>query len=613
MKHIKKVFALLLAFVMTLGMTTTVFAAGDLTSDTTISVTDLTSGDKVTSYQIIEWVDGTGWAFTSQFAYNADTKPNGLTAADLTEILGTPSKPAVADDPATTDVDESQPAVAAVPGKITQAMANKIAALASGGTFETITSTTWSKSNPAPGLYMVIVVAKESGVVYNPAFVGADFVKSPDNNTTNTISINATYSDTAVAKKTKNITKKTVKEAEDTINAAKASMVGDIVSFDITTKIPVFLDSYKNPSFKLEDEISAGMELVVDADHKITVVYGDKTATYDGTTMVPGGTTTVTNDQTTTQVNNVTITKDSTVKYTVDFAKEYLDANDAVVDVTITYFAKVTNAATFNVNWDKNEVKVTYSNGPTTEKGVEKDVTNHYTFSIGASIIGKQDKKGYEAVKVGVDAEGNELTELTEVTLDNGDDITTAHALEGALFGLYTTEAAAKAGKLPAEAGNGLVVNKNYPNGAIFTTLSDGVITFTGLDAGTYYLKELDAPDGFIKDTAVHPVNITATYEVKNITESVDGMEVKYDTSILKDYTVTIDGKATKYEFKTDGETIVDPEIKDITTEEDRIKNTKGVELPSTGGIGTTLFYTIGTILVLGAGIVLVTKRRLDA
>ena len=133
------------------------------------------------------------------------------------------------------------------------------------------------------------------------------------------------------------------------------------------------------------------------------------------------------------------------------------------------------------------------------------------------------------------------MTELTEVTLDNGDDTDTSRSLEGVLFGLYTTREAATAGKLPTDDENGLVVNKNYPNGATFTTTSDGIITFTGLDAGTYYLKELHAPNGYIKDGDVHEVIITATYEEKNITETVSGMEVKYQTSVLKDYTVTID------------------------------------------------------------------------
>ena len=42
------------------------------------------------------------------------------------------------------------------------------------------------------------------------------------------------------------------------------------------------------------------------------------------------------------------------------------------------------------------------------------------------------------------------------------------------------------------------------------------------------------------------------------------------------------------------------------------IENNKGTVLPSTGGIGTTIFYIIGAVLVLGAGILLVTRRRMN-
>ena len=579
MKKMKKMIALMIAMVMVIGtMSMTAFAApGDLTSDDVIKVTDLTNGDEVTYYQIIEWVDGTGWAFKAPFT--------SLSADDLKAIVGTPAT-------------ETTPAK---PGAITQALASKIGAAAtSGGTTETVTGTEWSKANPAPGLYMVVPASKTMGVVYNPAFVAADF---EGNNTTNVISIKASYSDTAVAKKETFTTIKTVDEAEDTINKAKASLVGDIVSFDVETTVPVFLQSYKNPSFKLTDEISAGMELVVDATHPIAVKYG---------------TTTVENTGSDFSNDDLSIKKDSSTKYTVEFTKDYLVKTAVATKVVITYYAKVTNKAELNVNWDDNTVTVEYSNGPNEEKGIEKDVTNHYTFSIGSDIIGRQGKKGYEAVKVGVDAEGNELKELREVTLDDGDTQAKARALEGVLFGLYTTEAAAEAGKLPSEADNGLVVNNNYPNGATFTTKADGIITFTGLDGGTadapatYYLKELDAPGGFIKDTNVHPVQIVAEYETKDITETVSGMTVTYQTSVLKKYTVTIDGKDTTYTFDNEGPTLVDPVIKDVTTEEDRIKNTKGQELPSTGGIGTTLFYVVGSVLVIGAAVLLISKRRMS-
>ncbi len=56
----------------------------------------------------------------------------------------------------------------------------------------------------------------------------------------------------------------------------------------------------------------------------------------------------------------------------------------------------------------------------------------------------------------------------------------------------------------------------------------------------------------------------------------------------------------------------------EVTVAEDNntradVENKAGTELPSTGGIGTTIFYILGSILVIGAGVLLVTKRRMDA
>ena len=53
--------------------------------------------------------------------------------------------------------------------------------------------------------------------------------------------------------------------------------------------------------------------------------------------------------------------------------------------------------------------------------------------------------------------------------------------------------------------------------------------------------------------------------------------------------------------------------VKDATnTAEITVINEQGTVLPSTGGIGTTIFYIIGAILVIGAGVVLVTRRRMN-
>lgn len=100
------------------------------------------------------------------------------------------------------------------------------------------------------------------------------------------------------------------------------------------------------------------------------------------------------------------------------------------------------------------------------------------------------------------------------------------------------------------------------------TTPDDGRFTIQGLDADTYYLTETKQPDGYNKLSA--PVKIV----------------------IKEDGTITI-GDATD------------------TVDEVGVENKSGSILPSTGGMGTTLFYIFGAILVIGSGVVLITKKRM--
>ena len=115
---------------------------------------------------------------------------------------------------------------------------------------------------------------------------------------------------------------------------------------------------------------------------------------------------------------------------------------------------------------------------------------------------------------------------------------------------------------------------------------STGVLTIKGLSEGDYEIEELIAPTGYNLLTDKVNVKIDYTYaEATNkVTWSVKSGStegVTYDTA----------NKA----FKVD------------------IKNNSGTALPETGGIGTTIFYIVGAILVLFAGVVLVTRRRMSA
>lgn len=98
------------------------------------------------------------------------------------------------------------------------------------------------------------------------------------------------------------------------------------------------------------------------------------------------------------------------------------------------------------------------------------------------------------------------------------------------------------------------------------TTDSTGRFRIQGLDSGTYYLHEITAPNGYNKLSASIPIQIK-------------------------------DGKLKQNES----------EVSTI-----KVQNGTGSELPSTGGIGTTIFYVIGSILLVGTGILLITKKRMS-
>ena len=111
-------------------------------------------------------------------------------------------------------------------------------------------------------------------------------------------------------------------------------------------------------------------------------------------------------------------------------------------------------------------------------------------------------------------------------------------------------------------------------------TPASGNIKLEGLDAGTYYLEETKAPVGYNKLT--------------------DPITVVIDCGTLP----TKAGESVSYTVKYGNTTAADHIV--------RVENKAGVELPSTGGMGTTLFYVIGGGLMVAAIVLLVTKKRME-
>lgn len=146
--------------------------------------------------------------------------------------------------------------------------------------------------------------------------------------------------------------------------------------------------------------------------------------------------------------------------------------------------------------------------------------------------------------------------------------------LAGAQFVLYKT---VNDEKFYAQAANGKITGwtDDQKYATVFETPDNGKFFITGLDADTYYLEETKAPDGY--NRLKEPVNVVITANIasgKTVTATIT-------------YNETATGTV-------------------------RIENQTGVELPSTGGIGTTVFYVIGGLLMGVAVVLLVTRKKMS-
>ena len=144
-----------------------------------------------------------------------------------------------------------------------------------------------------------------------------------------------------------------------------------------------------------------------------------------------------------------------------------------------------------------------------------------------------------------------------------------------------------------AEATTGADGKVAYPANSTLKSDADGLFKVIGLDDGTYYLKETKAPVGYNLLKEDITVVITAT------TTNNDEWTSSDPAAALTNLAVTADGKAGAADKNTG--------IASIT-----VANNKGTTLPETGGVGTTILYAVGGLLVLGAAVLLITKKRME-
>lgn len=220
--------------------------------------------------------------------------------------------------------------------------------------------------------------------------------------------------------------------------------------------------------------------------------------------------------------------------------------------VTVTYYAQINKNAKIADEANVNKAKVEYG----TNSHTEYDTTETYVWKM--NIVKYTMKKA---------ADGDQATE---------------EKLAGATFKLSRDAAGAQVIKLvKVDDTTYRLALPTETDTAVdtVTTGETGELVINGLADGTYYLTETKAPRGY--NLLREPVNVTIGHKDAN-------------------------GKLTETSFVAD-------QTETDTSGVVKVENNAGAELPSTGGIGTTVFYVLGSAMALGAVILLVTKKRMAA
>lgn len=470
-----------------------------------------------------------------------------------------------------------------------------------------------------------------------------------------------------VIKANKPTPEKKIVVGEGTADANNAS-VGSTVNFEVTQNVPNY-SGYDRYYFILDDTLSEGLTFNADSVKVYVDVNGDgkyENVAASGDAAAITEVLTKDTDYYLYTGNDAVSVKDGTTKKTFQIAFADIKNFPVDADIKVTYSATVNSKAITGINPNTNKTEIEYSNNPEKSGRPETETNPGKPNSTSDNPVGEGPSDWTATYTTEVDIlkqDGSTKTPLAgvEFTLTGTSKITTVNTQEvftvdpkGSYYllndGTYTDTAPTTKSSMveaPAGATSGYVVAEaNYTgtdvinvNGTVYRAYKSG-------DTGTVYTLKL-ANDDRYKSTVITYSKTNATKQEEKeipvkmvaVTDATgkivfkqlgEGTYTISETKVPDGYNKAADITfgtecAEPDEVKTGNETATWTKkatggVNDsgVTVDDDghfkvTIDNNKGTELPSTGGIGTTIFYVVGAILVIGAGVVLITRRRMEA
>ena len=563
MKKMKRTWAILLALVLTVALAVPGFAAEGVYS---ITITNDKAGHTYEAYQIfagtvasdegtdgategpmlgnITWGDGVDGVALLAALRAADAEKYGActTAADVAEALG------------------AEGATAADAAAFAEIAAQHLAVVT--GTATEPVNGNYVIANLPAGYYLL---KDQDGSLQGDADTATEYIVQVLGNVT----MEPKDSDIPT------VEKKVVERGKYNQDGGYGMYYNDVADWNIGDRVPFKLigsipdmTAYDTYQYIFTDTISAGLTLDMESFDVYVAQEMNQDPVALGWNEIPAE-----NYELVQTGNGFTLTIDNlkTFPYATEEGRNY---------ILVFYDATLNANAEIGLPGNPNSVYLEFSNNPNGDGLGRTNEDRVIVFT-------------YELDGTKVDGENAEALQDAEFVLLNSARTTAAAIVDGKVSEWVQVHSEAAVGDITMPESYEEWVQRYGNENVIITSGADGLFNISGLDDGTYYLREIKAPDGYNLLEDDLKIVITAT------TANGQTWDDFVPANALTALTIAVnDGGAQNGVLDTGAVAIT-------------VENNGGSTLPETGGIGTTIFYAAGALLVLCAGVLLFVKLRM--